>query len=327
MNKQIVIVLALVCLTQCTKTPKKTYTTTCGEPACEPTPTCYVPSCGFEAYCSNQDFFGFYFRKRIKKLKMKNRAIRKKMKLMKKLRRQRIKEMRRKMREMRKKRRQIRRQNRKKRKQMKKALRKKLKMMKKKRREFFKQFKRKFKNRKKCGYGCGGKKDKKGGDTKEDDGKDSGDDGEDSEDDSKDSEDDSSDDAENEMDKAIKDKKPIDLLREKCEGNITLLSQFLNKNKDKALKDILLYGDSDDCNSDCENNYSDMYGTWIILLKNLKQLYKRKFKKIKKCGPRRKQMRKAFLSLCESYTPPIRESFISYYDFLLGRTGCGSFIW
>jgi hypothetical protein len=329
MNKTILLIIALSSLTLCTNTPKpKPTATTCGEPACAPTPTCYVPSCGFEAYCSNQDFFGFFYRKRIKKLRLKNKAIKKKMKQMKKLRKQRIAEMRKKMRQMRKKRRQMRKQKRKQKIQLRKALKKKLKMLRKQRRAFFKKFKGKFKNKKKCGYGCGGKKKEET--TKEDDGDDKkGDDkkGDDKKGDGKsDLSSNKSDDGEKDIDKAIGDKKPIDLLRKKCDENITLLSQFLNKNKDKGLKDLLLYGDSDECNADCENNYSDIYGTWIMMMKNLKEIYKRKLKKIKKCENRKKKMREAFLSLCRPYSLDIRQSFIKYYDFLLGRTGCGSFI-
>ena len=61
-------------------------------------------------------------------------------------------------------------------------------------------------------------------------------------------------DEDREMDPIIEDKDPLTKLRKECDQDVSLLSQFLSNNNNNTFKKLLLYGDSDDCDSGCENN-------------------------------------------------------------------------
>ena len=318
MSKTTVFILAFASFCLSTSPPAKCV----GE--CPTVPQCWTPSCGLELYCSNRDYFGYYFRKRIKKLKLKNRTIRAKAKQIRADNKKKIQAFRKRLKLAKRKRKQARKQARKKRRQIRKALRQSLKKLRRNRQKYLKKFTGRLNRFKKCkNGGCGGGKS---GRSDVDVDADDGEEDEEEEEDSSDFDQDDGD-KDDDLDDIIAGKEPMDELRDKCDRNISILGQFLQANRGSGLGDILLYGDSSDCDSGCQSNYSDLYGTWIVLVRNLRQIYKRKLAAIRKCSHRKRKMRLAFLSLCRPYLPLIRDSLIGYYDYLLGSAGCDTYIW
>lgn len=292
----------------------------CGRKVCQPVRQCYVPSCGLENYCTNRDYFNFNLRNLLKKIKVKKNSLRQRIKKMRKRRKAILGDLRRKRNQIRKEAKKVRQNLKKRRKALRAAVRKSMAEMRKQR----KKFRNAFRKKRQCGYGCFPVGDDGGNDSGKSAGSmDSmGGDGDDEMSTKSDMDDDE------EMSEIIRSEDPLENLRKKCQKDVSVLAQFLKNKKNKKLAPFLLFGDADDCDSDCEVKTTNIFSIWMGLIRNFKGVcIQNNYHKIGNCGLRKMKMKRTFVDLCRPYEKTLRQALLYHYDYLFGGLGCGPLTW